>query len=135
MARLRAQGRLRKVLRMLEFGKPIDVTDSLPDILPHAWWIPALLLSLLGTAAAAASFEGKVVGVIDGDTVEVLDAERTAHRVRRSGIDTPERGQPFGTRAKERLIELAAGKVVRASPISGIATSGSSASSSSTGRT
>jgi hypothetical protein len=41
-----------------------------------------------------------VVRVLDGDTVEVLDIEANAHRVRLAGIDAPETGQAFGTKAK-----------------------------------
>jgi endonuclease YncB( thermonuclease family) len=35
------------------------------------------------------------------------------HRIRLSDIDTPERKQPFGTKAKEALSELAFGKQAR----------------------
>lgn len=78
---------------------------------PISRLIPALLF-LLSTQAAAETFAGKVVRVLDGDTVEVLDIETNAHRIRLAGIDAPETGQDFGTKAKRRLIELAAGKVV-----------------------
>jgi endonuclease YncB( thermonuclease family) len=42
----------------------------------------------------------------------VLDAARTQHKVRLAGIDTPERGQPFSRRAKERLADLVGAKDV-----------------------
>ncbi len=35
------------------------------------------------------------------------------HKIRLSDIDTPERKQPFGTRAKQALSELAFGKQAR----------------------
>jgi len=54
----------------------------------------------------AAQIEGKVVAVQDGDTITVLDASKKQHRIRFAGIDAPERGQPFGNAAKERLSEL-----------------------------
>jgi len=65
-----------------------------------------LLIFCLLTAlpAWADQFTGTVVRVIDGDTVEVLDADQTAHRVRLAGIGTPERGQAFGTRAKQGFL-------------------------------
>jgi endonuclease YncB( thermonuclease family) len=44
--------------------------------------------------------------------VQVLDGDRVTHEMRLSGIDAPERGQPFGTKAKERVAEPVAGKIV-----------------------
>lgn len=54
-----------------------------------------------------------MVKIVDGDTVYVLDASQEQHKIRLSGIDTPERKQPFGTKAKERLSGLIAGENVR----------------------
>ena len=66
---------------------------------------------LLVTAACLAdTLEGKVVRIVDGDTLVVLDSSNTQHRVRLAGIDTPERGQPFGKRAKENLARLFGGQ-------------------------
>lgn len=62
---------------------------------------------------ACAELTGRVVGVIDGDTLTVLDAERRQHKIRLAGIDAPERGQPFGSRSKRALFECAFGKQVR----------------------
>jgi endonuclease YncB( thermonuclease family) len=53
-----------------------------------------------------------VVRVVDGDTVYVLDAAQERHKIRLAGIDTPERKQPFGKKAKNYLSELVAGKDV-----------------------
>ena len=72
----------------------------------------AVLLLFLSPALPADTLTGKVVRVLDGDTVEVLDIEANAHRIRLAGIDAPETGQAFGTKANRRLIELAAGEVV-----------------------
>jgi micrococcal nuclease len=69
------------------------------------------LLVVLATPALA--LEGKVVGVIDGDTIDVLDSSKTQHRIRFDGIDAPERGQPFSSRAKSTLSDLVFGKTVR----------------------
>jgi endonuclease YncB( thermonuclease family) len=49
---------------------------------------------------------GKVVRVIDGDTVDVLDNSMDVHRVRLKGIDAPERGQAFYQVAKENLDDI-----------------------------
>jgi endonuclease YncB( thermonuclease family) len=74
--------------------------------------LAALLLAVAG-ATPAAELEGKVVGVSDGDTVTVLDASRTQHKIRLAGIDAPEKGQAFGQRAKESLSSLVFARTVR----------------------
>lgn len=71
----------------------------------------ALLLSALN-AGAGSLLAGKVIGVLDGDTIEVLDASKTPHRIRLSGIDAPEKAQPFGQRSKEHLSDLVFGRQV-----------------------
>jgi micrococcal nuclease len=53
-----------------------------------------------------------VVAVIDSDTLTVLDATNTQHPVRLTGIDIPERVQPFGTKAKQALSGQVFGKDV-----------------------
>src|SRR5262245_59085812 len=49
---------------------------------------------------------GRTIGVVDGDTIRVLSAERQQIRVRIAFIDAPEKGQPFGQRAKAAMSEL-----------------------------
>ena len=61
--------------------------------------LPAALLVFLLPSLAMA-WEGKVVGISDGDTIKVMHGGR-AEKVRLYGIDTPERHQDFGTRAKQ----------------------------------
>ncbi|MDZ4733512.1 MAG: thermonuclease family protein [Nitrospirota bacterium] len=63
------------------------------------------------SVALASDFTGKVVGVIDGDTIEVLHNQHP-ERIRLSGIDCPEKGQAFGKRAKQAASELVYGKEV-----------------------
>ena len=46
------------------------------------------------------------VRVIDGDTVDLADAEQKLHRVRIVGMDAPELAQPYGRTAKEALARL-----------------------------
>lgn len=55
---------------------------------------------------------GQVVGVTDGDTITVLDDQRTQHKIRLAGIDAPEKAQAFGQRSKEHLSSLVFGKQV-----------------------
>ncbi len=66
----------------------------------------AALLLALATVCQAEVILGKVVGVIDGDTIDVLDASMTKHRIRLSGIDAPERRQAYGKKSKESLSDL-----------------------------
>ena len=54
---------------------------------------------------------GPVVSVLDGDTIEVLHNQRP-ERIRLNGIDCPEKGQPFGQKAKQAASQLAYGKEV-----------------------
>jgi len=54
----------------------------------------------------------RVVSVADGDTLRAIDDSKAEHRIRLAGIDAPERGQPFGNVARERLAELTMGKAV-----------------------
>ncbi|MCH8148054.1 MAG: thermonuclease family protein [Planctomycetes bacterium] len=56
---------------------------------------------------------GLVVGIADGDTLTVLDAEKNQHKIRLHGIDTPESSQAFGTRAKQALSEKVFQKNIR----------------------
>src|SRR5205809_7142993 len=58
-----------------------------------------------------AEFSGKCVGVIDGDTIDVLRNGR-AVRIRLEGIDCPEREQAFSAGAKQFTSELVFGKTV-----------------------
>jgi endonuclease YncB( thermonuclease family) len=71
-----------------------------------------LLLTLAVTITAAAELLGQVVRVVDGDTITVLDAERTQHIVRLAGIDAPERGQPYSQVSRKNLIALVHGQSV-----------------------
>lgn len=57
-------------------------------------------------SAYSESLHGRVVGVSDGDTITVLDADHQQHKIRLSGIDAPEKAQAFGQRSKEHLSHL-----------------------------
>ena len=72
----------------------------------------SILLLLTLPLAQAETLTGRVVRVTDGDTIVVLDANKVQHKIRLQGIDAPERGQAFGTKSKEHLSELVAGKSV-----------------------
>jgi len=70
---------------------------SLSILCIFTFWLlyPALLW--------AESLEGKVVSVTDGDTVKILTAEKKQIRIRLAQIDTPEKAQPWGNKAKQAL--------------------------------
>ena len=76
--------------------------------------ISTLILSLQILAISTLSFawDGKVVSVTDGDTIKVLKQDSTQVKIRLYGIDTPEKGQPFGNSAKRFTADLVAGKQV-----------------------
>ena len=65
-----------------------------------------ILLAVASVATAAKphyTLTGKVVAIADGDTLTVLDETKTQHKIRLAGIDAPEKGQAFGTKAREAL--------------------------------
>ena len=74
-------------------------------------------LAFLGAAwlivqpCLGADFTGRVVGIIDGDSIEVLHNQRP-ERIRLSGIDCPEKGPAFGQKAKHDAFDLVYGKEV-----------------------
>jgi endonuclease YncB( thermonuclease family) len=72
-----------------------------------------VLLAFLTPAPAAAvsEYQGEVVRILDGDTLEVLHNQHP-ERIRLSGIDCPEKGQAYGNNAKHAASDLAFGKEV-----------------------
>jgi endonuclease YncB( thermonuclease family) len=65
----------------------------------------------LPVLADAATITGKVIKVVDGDTIDVLH-DRQSVRIRLNGIDAPEKGQAYGNRAKQFVSDLASQKAV-----------------------
>ncbi|MGC3965175.1 MAG: thermonuclease family protein [Rhodocyclaceae bacterium] len=78
----------------------------------HRAMLLALWAGLTCGSGWCAEYSGKVVAVSDGDTVTVLDSNNRQHKVRLSGIDAPEKKQPFGTASKENLSNLVFAKMV-----------------------
>jgi endonuclease YncB( thermonuclease family) len=76
-------------------------------------WRLVVLVSLLtpSLALAVTEYQAKVIRVMDCDILEVLHNQRP-ERVRLWGIDCPEKGEGFGTRAKQAASQLAFGKEV-----------------------
>ena len=53
-----------------------------------------------------------MIKIIDGDTIDVLTDDKETIRLRFNGIDTPERGQPFGNNATDFVKDMVGGKMV-----------------------
>lgn len=71
-----------------------------------------LVLALLASPGQAEIISGRVVHVADGDTITVLDASKTQHKVRLAGIDAPEKSQAYGQQSRDSLAELVANRTV-----------------------
>jgi endonuclease YncB( thermonuclease family) len=70
-------------------------------------YLLALLVALaLPLRAHADTLVGAVVAIADGDTVTILDASQVQHKIRLSGIDAPERKQPFSNVSRQHLASL-----------------------------
>lgn len=67
----------------------------------------AALFLALPPAVQADVFSGRVIGVTDGDTLVLLDSAKQQHSIRLAGIDSPEKLQDFGEKAKSSLAALA----------------------------
>jgi len=83
-----------------------------PDRRLLVWPLGVLLAILTPSPAIADSdYHGLVVSVLDGDILEVLHNQHP-ERIRLSGIDCPEKGQPYGHQAKQATSDLVFGKEV-----------------------
>ena len=62
------------------------------------------------------AWTGEVVKIADGDTITVLHGKAPV-KIRLYGIDCPERGQAFGTKAKQFTAGMVFRKQVRIEPV------------------
>ena len=88
--------------------KNIRTVSLITILLIFALNIPGLISS----AQSEIIITGRVVGIADGDTVTVLQNNQE-YKIRLYGIDTPEKAQDFGARAKEFTSGLVFKKDVR----------------------
>mgnify|MGYP000391390911 CR=1 FL=1 len=66
-----------------------------------------VLVFLFSTSVIKAeTIQGKVVHIADGDTLTLLTSSNKQVKIRLAGIDTPEKKQPFGNKAKQVLAAL-----------------------------
>src|SRR5712692_9441432 len=97
--------------------KPAEIAAAGPSASVPVPPFPAVTAS---HAAAGAQpdylpnrYSGKVVGVTDGDTIDVATAPAgSVQSVRLAGIDSPESAQAFGAESTRHLSELVSGKGV-----------------------
>lgn len=68
-------------------------------------FLPFILAGLLSINLQAATLTGRVVGVHDGDTITVLGADKSQHKLRLAALDAPERKQPRYS-SKAELVQL-----------------------------
>ncbi|WP_163833267.1 thermonuclease family protein [Spartinivicinus ruber] len=71
-----------------------------------------LLLTLLPSLTLA--LDGKVISISDGDTLTLLTTSREQVKIRLAEIDTPEKAQPYGQKAKQALSNMVFQKNVKA---------------------
>ena len=81
---------------------------------PPVKLVIAAFLLLSVQSVIAETLTGRIVSIADGDTVTLLDANLQQHKIRLSGIDAPEKRQPFGNRSRLHLGTLVFGKHVTA---------------------
>ena len=60
-----------------------------------------LFLLVCNTLISQTFYNGKVIGIKDGDTVVVIDAANNQTTLRLAEVDCPEKKQAFGTKAKQ----------------------------------
>ena len=75
-----------------------------------------IILSFLLVPCSPFAWTGNVVGIADGDTITVIHNGR-GEKIRLHGIDTPEKGQAFGNKAKAVTGSMLRGRVVEITPV------------------
>lgn len=81
----------------------------MPHLVPYCTILASLIF--LSTPFICFSWSGKVVSVVDGDTIKVLH-DGKEEKIRLYGIDAPEKDQAFGQKAKDFTASMVAGKDV-----------------------
>ena len=72
--------------------------------------ISSLLFLLL--PAICTAYQAKCTKIIDGDTIDVTTPSKKTIRIRLYGVDTPEKSQAFGQKAKQFTSSMVGGKQV-----------------------
>ena len=74
--------------------------------------VAVLFIAVCAASSVWAQETCTVYGVSDGDTVKVRCSQGKQVTIRLSGIDAPEKKQPFGQRSKQNLSALVFSKLV-----------------------
>lgn len=72
----------------------------------------SLMAVFLSAAVLADDLEGKVIAVIDGNTLQIACQNDQSHTIQLFGIDSPELSQDYGEESKKYLEKIALGKKV-----------------------
>lgn len=72
-----------------------------------------MIMVLMGWGAIANTVKGKVVSVVDGNTLEIVSEDNETYKVVLAGIDSPELEQEFGEAAKEFLEKFINDKAIQ----------------------
>lgn len=75
-------------------------------------WLLIVLL-LLARSVEAETLSGTVIGVVDGDTLTIVDAQKRRYRVRLGQVDAPDSKQAFGIKSARSLYGLCFGKTAQ----------------------
>jgi micrococcal nuclease len=86
------------------------------DSMKKHYCIYLLISVLLLFPDLSSAWQGKVVGVSDGDTIIVMHNGK-GEIIRLYGVDCPEKNQDFGTKAKQFTSGMVFGKVVDVEPV------------------
>jgi micrococcal nuclease len=70
-----------------------------------------LLFSVIALPIQASAWQGKVVGVSDGDTITVMH-DGKGEKIRLYGVDCPEKRQDYGSKAKQFASDMVFGRSV-----------------------
>ena len=66
----------------------------------------------INTVANTNSASGRVISVVDGDTITIIGDGNTQYKIRLNAIDAPEKSQAFGQKSKQQLSNYVFGKDV-----------------------
>lgn len=78
--------------------------------------LTATYLLVIALCSTSFAWQGKVVGVSDGDTIKVLHNGKQ-EKIRLYGVDTPEKAQDFGQKAKQFTSDAVFGEMVDVKPV------------------
>jgi endonuclease YncB( thermonuclease family) len=99
------------------YHRAVGTVSDYPTRPDAAWRKAADKLGELGASREGKptpdfDLQGRVVKIIDGDSLSLLEAGGRQHTIRLFGIDTPEWDQPHGKAAKRALAKLVDQKVI-----------------------